>query len=283
MKKSPFPGMDPWLESHWGDVHARLTLYACDQLQAQLPEGLLARVEEYVAVAAEEGHERISGVRFAPDVRVFEKPDTQPNWEDGGSVATAVDVETEVEAVAVPLLVPRYVEPQTLRTIQIIEPKSGQRVVTSIEFLSPANKTSRAGRDQFCEKQESLLEGEVNLVEIDLVREGKWVLAVPQERVPLRQRSPYRICIVRAERPQVAEFYHVSLRAPLPSLRVPLRPGDADARLDLQPVIEAAYLNGRYGSIDYSQPPLPPLTGADADWAVALLRTKGVVPSEEAV
>jgi hypothetical protein len=33
--KSPFPGMDPWLEAHWGDVHARLIVEASNQLQRQ--------------------------------------------------------------------------------------------------------------------------------------------------------------------------------------------------------------------------------------------------------
>ena len=282
MKKSPFPGMDPWLEWHWGDVHTSLTTYARDQIQSQLPNGLRARVEEYVAVESDtEEDSPQPRTLYVPDVRIVEKSRALPDWGHGSGVATAVAV--ELETTAVPFLVPRHVETQTLRTIQIIEAKSGQRVVTSIEFLSPANKTSRAGRVQYCEKQQNLLEGEANLVEIDLVREGKWVLSVPEQRVPQKQRSPYRICIVRAQRSQVAEFYHVPLRAPLPSIRIPLRPGDADVRLHLQPLIEATYLNGGYEDIDYSQPPRPPLTGDDADWAVALLRTKGVVPSEEAV
>ncbi|MBY0523528.1 MAG: DUF4058 family protein [Gemmataceae bacterium] len=33
---SPFPGMDPYLESHWGDVHTKLVTYSGDQLQPQL-------------------------------------------------------------------------------------------------------------------------------------------------------------------------------------------------------------------------------------------------------
>jgi hypothetical protein len=34
--KSPFPGMDPYLEQHWLDVHHRLATYARDQLQRKL-------------------------------------------------------------------------------------------------------------------------------------------------------------------------------------------------------------------------------------------------------
>jgi hypothetical protein len=52
--KSPFPGMDPYLERFWPDLHARLILYACDQIEEQLPGNLIARVEERVVVEAEE-------------------------------------------------------------------------------------------------------------------------------------------------------------------------------------------------------------------------------------
>ncbi|MEX0701345.1 MAG: DUF4058 family protein [Planctomycetales bacterium] len=43
---SPFPGMDPWLEQHWGDVHTRFVTYCSDRLQTALPRDLRARVEE---------------------------------------------------------------------------------------------------------------------------------------------------------------------------------------------------------------------------------------------
>ena len=43
---SPFPGMDPYLEPFWLDVHARLVTYAADALAEQLPEDLVASTEE---------------------------------------------------------------------------------------------------------------------------------------------------------------------------------------------------------------------------------------------
>lgn len=50
---SLFPGMDPYLEAHWRDVHARLIIYACDALQVVLPSALRARIEESVLIDAE--------------------------------------------------------------------------------------------------------------------------------------------------------------------------------------------------------------------------------------
>ncbi len=49
-KKRPFPGMDPFLERHWEDVHIRLIGYMADALQPQLSEDLIARMEEKVYV-----------------------------------------------------------------------------------------------------------------------------------------------------------------------------------------------------------------------------------------
>ena len=73
MNTNPFPGMNPFLESHWGDVHTSLTTYARDHLQPQLPSGLRARIEEYVAVESDWVTGAIKRSRFAPDVRVIER------------------------------------------------------------------------------------------------------------------------------------------------------------------------------------------------------------------
>jgi hypothetical protein len=257
--------MNPWLESHWGDVHTCLTTYARDQLQPHLPAGLRARIEEYVAVEVDDGSEGPRD-RFSPDVRVIERPDAPP---ESGGTATAVAL------VAEPLIVPRESEPETLHFIQIVDIQAGHRIVTSIEFLSLANKDSEEGREQYRKKQGKMLAGRVNLVEIDLLRAGKWVLAVPKGFVPKRGREPYRISVVRATRRDVAEVYPVSLREPLPTIRIPLRSDDPDVTLQLQPLVEMAYVNGRYDEdIDYKNEPDPPLTGPDAKWADQLLREK---------
>ncbi|MGD9856596.1 MAG: DUF4058 family protein [Planctomycetaceae bacterium] len=51
---SPLPGMNPWLEWHWGDVHTRFVTFASIQLQPKLPRDLRARVEERIAVETDE-------------------------------------------------------------------------------------------------------------------------------------------------------------------------------------------------------------------------------------
>src|SRR5262249_45424787 len=65
---SPFPGMDPYLEQFWPDLHARLMLYACDQLEEQLPGNLIARVEERVVLETEEDPHGVY-----PDIKITER------------------------------------------------------------------------------------------------------------------------------------------------------------------------------------------------------------------
>jgi hypothetical protein len=55
---SPFPGMDPYLEQHWGDVHHRFITYASDHLAKVLPGDLRARVEERVFVESPQNGQR---------------------------------------------------------------------------------------------------------------------------------------------------------------------------------------------------------------------------------
>jgi Protein of unknown function (DUF4058) len=132
---SPFPGMDPHLEAHWRDVHARFVIYSCDALQSVLPPSLRARVEESVLLETPKG---LGDHPLFPDVRVVEYTSTR-------------SLETRREAgvgVAEPLLVEAEPEPVTETFIEIIDRESSNRVVTVIEFLSPSNKSPGLNREQ---------------------------------------------------------------------------------------------------------------------------------------
>src|SRR5262249_40891266 len=60
----------------------------------------------------------------------------------------------------------------------------GDRLITTIEVLSPTKKTpGEHGRDLYLRKQKELLDSKVHLVEIDLLRGGIHSTAVPRERV----------------------------------------------------------------------------------------------------
>ncbi len=71
------------------------------------------------------------------------------------------------------------------------------------------------------------------------------------------------------------QVFPAHLREWLPCIPIPLKQGEAEVALDLQFLFNRAYDSGPYrrGAIDYSQPPDPPLSGPDAEWAGALCST----------
>ena len=166
-------------------------------------------------------------------------------------------------------------EPVRQGFIEIIDIKSGRRVVTVIEILSPSNKLPGPGRELYLKKQDELRAGGVSLVEIDLIRTGTRVLACPFDRIPEGHRTPYAACARRGWKPFEIEYYRIPLRERLPAIRIPLRRDDRDVALDLQAVLDRCYEEGRYDDIDYREEPEPPLGSDDTRWAEALLREQG--------
>jgi hypothetical protein len=256
--------MDPYLESHWRDIHARLIIYACDALQGVLPGSLRARVEESILLESPQG---LGDHPLFPDVRVVEyasKRGLQTRAETGAAVAEPLVVDTEPD-------------PATETFLEIIDRESGNRVVTVIEFLSPSNKSPGANREQYLRKQREICVSDANLVEIDLNRFGTHSLAFPLEHVKPQGRTAYMACIRRVSRRGKAEVYPMPLWERLPVLKIPLRRKDSDVPLDLQLLIDQCYRNGAYeGTLNYGADPDPPLMGADKDWADAWLQENGM-------
>src|SRR6267154_3459731 len=120
--KSPFPGMDPYLESHWSDVHHSLIQYTRDALQPALPGDLLARVEERVFLETESEPSKY----IIPAAHVSQLHDEAP-WSGGSGTA-----------IAEPLIFEVPNEPVTEGYIEIRR-RDGGKVITVIEFLSPFN------------------------------------------------------------------------------------------------------------------------------------------------
>jgi hypothetical protein len=257
--QNPFPGMNPYLEQFWGDVHARLIVYASNQLQRSLPGDLRARVQERVFVESAK-QER----SFYPDVRVVER----------GRVRAAAVKENGGVALAEPVRIRVPDGPITQGYIEILDLSTGRRIVTVIEILSAHNKVAGRGRKLYAQKQQECRKGRVNLVEIDLLRAGRWVLSVPEDLVEQPHRTCYKVCIGRGQS-SFWDFYPVSLRERLPVIPIPLRETDEDVPLDLQTLLDQCYRDGAYDDdIDYEREPNPPLSKDDARWADELLRKK---------
>ncbi len=151
-------------------------------------------------------------------------------------------------------------------------------LITTIEVLSPTNKRPGRGRQQYEAKRRQIAETLTNLVEIDLVR-AEEPLPVLRDGALLSRdlAGDYRVLVSRGAQRHRAELYTVSIRDPLPTLPVPLRPGEAEPEIDLQATVEAVYERGGYDLlVDYRDTPVPPLAPADAEWADHLLRSQSL-------
>jgi len=263
---SPFPGMDPYLQRFWPSVRNKLVTYLSDELNTGLlPPDLSAEMTERELISSpDESYRR----RILPDIYVVE---TATSGSGSAGVAAAGGAGTV--AMAEPVIV-RWADEPVVETAIRITDLSGATLITAVEVLSASNKLSGPDREMYLRKRDEYYTAGVNSVEIDLFRGGERTMEGIDEFLPPPRRSPYLVLVRRAARPDQREVYPLPLRARLPAFPVPLRPGEADVVLDLQPLLDRVYANGRY-PIDYAREPDPPLGKADAAWADELLRAAG--------
>jgi hypothetical protein len=257
---SPFPGMDPYLENpaYWSGFHTTFVLYLRSALSRVLPKGYFTEVEQHVWLAGEEEDDRepfavpdsFVGTRAQPTAPALATlPSTAPT-----AISTAPN--------PVALKGPKFVK---------IVDQPGNRVITVIEVLSPANKTAGKDRDAYLAKRADYFRTGTNVVEIDLLLDG--------ERLPMRRPKPpradYYAFVCRADQFPKTEVWALTVRDPLPVLPTPLKPADGDVTVALRPCLDLAYLDAGYaGRIDYTAPPLVALSTADAKWARELLAAR---------
>jgi hypothetical protein len=142
-----------------------------------------------------------------------------------------------------------------------IRDRLDREVVTVIELLSPSNKRPGPDREQYLAKRREILRSPSNLVEIDLLR--GWA-PMPEGGRP---EGDYSVLVSRAVRRPVAAFWPIRLRDRLPLIPIPLKPDDPEGRVDLQDVLHHAYDGPGYENFIYQEPPEPPLSAEDAEWA----------------
>ncbi len=260
-----FPGMDPYLEdpARWVGVHNWLVAHFAEHLQPRLGPRYVAAIEDRVYV------ERPSR-DFRPDVVVST---LRPAGKPAGAGATTLEREVADSAVRVWSPIEEIHEPY----VTVLDLRNDQRLVAIIEIVSPSNKATGAGRDSYQAKQAEILASPVHLVEVDLLRTGRHVLAVPEHRA---RETPYDflVCVNRAaDRRALYDLYPRTLRERLARIAVPLSDEDPDVVVDLQSVLARTYEAGRYRDIlRYDRPCVPPLPPEDQTWAdgvIAAART----------
>lgn len=262
---SPFPGMDPYLEGHlWPDVHHDLASKIREQLTPKLRPNYVARIEVYMVTDDDPLAE--VGIMY-PDVEIVRSqqpgsPSTPAGVEQVAGAAVAPPAPVEL-----PLLAP---VPVRIASVEIRD-TAKSALITSIEILSPVNKRGQ-GLARYREKRQKLMEAEVHLLELDLLRRGQRLLSA--QAIPA---SAYRVTLTRAPAKKV-EIWPLALSDSLPLLPIPLRSPDADVVLDLNQALQAVYEAAAYElTIDYTtSPPPPPLSDEEAVWLTAHLRAAGL-------
>lgn len=251
--------MNPWMQIVWSDVHTMLIGYIRDALGDELPDDLVARAEERVVLHEPLEEERV----LKADLAVVERE----SWRLGRrEVWTPANDPGLADRVAVPVLV--KTEEVTPRWVEIRSARG--KLITVIEVTSPANKT-QGGRAAFERKRDGFVAAGVNSVEIDLIRGGIGARDAHPGEWPA---APCLVVANRATEPGQAEVYPCPLREPLPAVAVPLRKGEPDAALDLQPLIDRCYAKGRYWLLPYEDDP-PALEPDELAWARSVVRDAG--------
>jgi hypothetical protein len=253
--------MDPYLEDPavWPDVHHELISTIRELLNRTIRPKYIARVEERVYMEFEDEPDHTS--QRVPDVRI-DLP--------GKSAQAAVRKPRRKRVAITEPVIFHEGDPAREGRVEILELKS-RRVVTVIEVLSPANKVNGSlGRASFLEKRSEVMRSRASWVEIDLLRDGS---PHPDKR-RFRNREYFVYSSPIDLRP-TGKGWPISLPDPLPVVGIPLRAPDPDAPLDLQAALTLAYDRAAYdATVDYTKPPVPPLSTARARWANKLLKQK---------
>lgn len=260
--------MDPFLEhpAIFPDLHDSLVTYLRESLQARLPPPYYADTGNRVWV-------EVSDRTIGPDVKVLRSDDERLRDDSNANgVALASPPRTKPVVVTVP-------HDEFRETfVQILTRLEHERLVTTIEVLSWTNKTPGAhGRDLYRRKQREIIDSEVHLVEIDLLRGGEHTTAVPLDRAR-KKTGPfdYHVCIHHFDNLEDYFVYPIRLDERLPEIHVPLLPGDGAVAIDLQTVFDRCYDTGPYSRrVRYREmTPVPPLRPEQTEWAAGLLKEK---------
>ena len=244
---SPFPGMDPYLErpDRWSGVHARLIAVIGEALARQVAPRFFVDSEDNVYIL---GLDDPARSLVGPDIYVVEPAGAASLSRPRGQIAApmVLDLPASLE-----------IRAPYLKVIDTAD----RQVVTTIEVLSPINKEpASSGQRDFLRKRDQILGSSTHWLEIDLLRAGTRPPGLPL-------RDDYYAALHRAGVRDRLEAWFVSLRNPLPTIAVPLRPPFEDVPLDLQEAVELVYERYRYDTgIDYASDAPPPLREADAAW-----------------
>jgi hypothetical protein len=244
---SPFPGMNPYLErpSVWTNFHDSFVPALRDALIGQVVPKYFVDIQEHLYL-----HEWANPFARS-DVSVEDRSGPASTTLSGPATLTAPVVLKD----AIPT-----VDFERIPYLEIVS-REDKRIVTVIELLSPTNKYSGPDRAAFIKKRWEYLRRAAHYVVIDLLRGGP---RMPITKLP---DCDYYVYLSRFDQRPDVEFWPIGLREPLPTIPIPLLPGDRDVQVNLQAVLNDVYDRARYEFVIYQGSPEPALSPEDAEWA----------------
>jgi hypothetical protein len=151
-----------------------------------------------------------------------------------------------------------------------IRRRADSRLVTLLEVVSPANKTTAGGRKVYLETRTEAKHQGASLVEIDLVLQGQPTLEYSRDGLP---DWDYAVTVTRSTQPERYEIYTATLQKRLPRFRLPLASDDRDTVVDLQAAFARCYDQGDFvDQINYQKDPVLTLSPEDKEWLHELLK-----------
>ncbi len=153
-----------------------------------------------------------------------------------------------------------------------IRARSDDRLVTLVEVVSLANKTTPAGRAAYLAARQTAQRQRAGVVEIDLVTQGTPTLDYSRADLPP---ADYVVAVTRGTAPERFELYAATVAKRLPKFRLPLAADDRDTVVDLQTVFARAADQGQFRQVARHGEPLPVeviLTGDGRAWASGVVR-----------
>jgi hypothetical protein len=149
-----------------------------------------------------------------------------------------------------------------------IRQRSSDRLVTHIDVVSPANRSTSKGRAEYKARREEVKKLGANLVEIELVLQGQSCLDIAAEGLP---EFDYAVSVCRSRQQDRYEIYTTAVQKRLPRIRLPLASDDRDLIIDTQAVFSRCYDRLFAGKVDYTKDPPTLLREADMKWLRQLL------------
>ncbi len=247
--------MDPYLEhpTLWADVH--------DSLIAAIRDAIVPLIAPKYFV----GIQRHAYLLLPGEATTYiGKPDVTVGLPSGplrmSAIAPAAMHPSMIGVLEVDVPMEEEIDENYL---EVREVKTG-KLITTIEVLSQINKLSPEGRQEYIGMRNKVLRTRSNLVEIDLLRQGKPMMVYGDDAVS----THYRILVSPGWRRPHSQLFAFDLQQPIPSFPLPLQRDEAQPIVPLNEILHELYTRARFDlRLDYQEtPPAPRLSVADAQW-----------------